>query len=211
MRPTVVCHGLTRLVPCLLVVAALGCGLGDYEEKLTREQKRADELEKLTSEPLELPKDPSPDVFVLPPKSVSVRPGQKPHLDRFYQYTGGSDFANVYLGWAGKDKPEDFRSKVENAFGRGASVTIRTVPWDLDRDEVSLEAVKAEKNDRTYYIYLAAGNKVALIFEVRKSAKTPPDGVLQASLQASLNTLALGADAAAERKAARKRPSGPKK
>ena len=177
---------------------------------LTREQKRADELEKLTSEPLELPKDPSPDVFVLPPKSVSVRPGQKPHLDRFYQYTGGSDFANVYLGWAGKDKPEDFRSKVENAFGKGASAMITTAPWDKDRDEVSLEAVKVEKNDRTYYIYLAAGNSVALIYEVRKSAKMSPESV-QASLTASLNTLALGADAAAERKVARKRHPAPKK
>lgn len=206
MTPTAHCRCLSWLVPGFLV-AALGCGLGDYEEKMTKQQKRVDELDKLASEPLELPTGQSLDVFVLPPKGVNLRPETKLYLDRLYQYKGGSDFANVYLGWAPKDKEEDFRNKVLSAFpGQGTTARMTTAPWDRDRDPEDLNTVTIEDTNRTFYVYLTTGNKVALVYEVPKSAKAPRE-----PLQASLNSLALGGDAGAQRKEFKKRRPAAKK
>src|SRR5262249_44667066 len=210
MTPTVVRRCLTGLVPGLLV-AALGCGLGDYEEKMTEQQQRADIIDKenkvLAEGPLEMPKvsgGVQPDVFLRPPKGINLRPEERRYRDRFYQYSkkGSSEFSNVYLGWAGKDKPEDFRNRVLSTFSaKGTSEPTTTNPWG--RDGVILDTVKGEdsSSSRIFYIYLypKAEAKVALIYEMPK-----PDKKSEA-LQASLNTLALDKDAAAQFKEFNKR------
>jgi len=204
MTPTAVRRSFLRLASGFLVVAALGCGLGDYEEKMTREQK----YDKLASGPLELPNKKLPlDVFVLPPRGVNVRPEPeaKRYQDRFYQYKGGSDFSNVYLGWA-KDDKEDFRAKVVSAFPGKVKTGLKTTTqlWDpriLDNPDYSLDldTVTIEEKTRIFYVYLTPGNKAALVYEVSKQGRTSPEA-LQVSREVSLNTLALG-DAAAQARA----------
>jgi len=214
MMPTVVRRGLSWLVPGLLV-AVLGCGLGDYEEKMTEEQQRIDRFDKENKEladgPLELPNvkgGVQPDVFLRPPKGINLRPEERKYSDRFYRYSkkGSSDFSNVYLGWADKDKAKDFRTKVLSAFsGREPTSTKMTDPWG--REGLTLDTVTGEETTRTYYIYLYPKDehKVALIYEV------PKQGKVSEALQASLNTLALDKDAADQRKEGNKRRRATKK
>src|SRR5262245_17469092 len=155
---------------------------------MTREQKRVEELDKLESDPLEVPSGKM--VFLRPPRGVRVKPEANTDHPGFSQFKGARDanFANVYLGWAGKG--EDLQNKVLSEFGQGTFTEYATTPWYRD-EGVSLKEMKFEKRGREWYIYLMQGNESALIYEVAR-----PGTASDAARQASLNSLAVDADAA---------------
>ncbi len=198
MTPITVQRCVARVVPGLLVLAACGCGLGDYEKKMADEQARIDRIDKENKEladgPLELPSGQPVDVFLRPPKGVRVRAEANTDPPGFYRYKGDANFASLYVGWAGKEK--DFKDTVLSAFGKGTPGTITTEPWD--REGVALDTMTVEEANRTFHIYLTLGNRVALIYEVPKPGKLSPEAV-KASLNTSLNTLALDTEAAKQR------------
>src|SRR5207247_388526 len=103
------------------------------------------ENKELADGPLEVEGGVEPDVFVRPPKGVSLRPEENRYMDRFHVYRGTSDVAFVYL-CVGKDKPEDFRSRVLLAFGRGTSSKMTTAPWG--REGVPLDTVTVQESNK---------------------------------------------------------------
>jgi hypothetical protein len=202
LTPITVQRWVARVVPGLLVLAGCGCGLGPYEEKMAREQKRAEELDKLASDPLEVP---GGKVFLLPPKGVSTKAEAKTDHPGFSQFKGARDanVANVYLGWAGEG--EDLENKVQSEFVRGKFTEDEAAPWYRE-ERLPLKKMKFEKNDRTWYVYLTQENPGALVYEVAK-----PGPASDAAVKASLNTLALGQDAAEQHKEHAKRRKPGKK
>ncbi|HKB37939.1 MAG TPA: hypothetical protein VKD72_15945 [Gemmataceae bacterium] len=200
MTPIAVQRRIARVVPGLLLLAGCGCGLGDYEQKMLEEQQRVGRIDKENKEladgPLEVPTGQPLDLFLRPPRGVSVQPEASTDRTGFYRYKGDANTGNVYVGWAGKEK--DFKDKVGSAFGKGTPGTLTTEPWD--REGVALDTVTVEEANRTFHIYLTPGNRLALIYEVPKAGKLSPD-----ALKASLNTLALDADAARQRSEHNKR------
>jgi hypothetical protein len=206
LTPIAVQRWVARVVPGLLVLAGCGCGLDAYEKKMARQQKRAEELDKLASDPLEVPS--GKEVFLCPPKGVSIKPEANTDHPGFSQFKGARDahFANVYLGWAGKG--EDVQNTILSEFGKSTFTEYETAPWYRDEGEsgVPLNEMKFEKNGRTWYVYLMQGNQAALVYEVAK-----PGPASDAAVKASLNTLALGQDAAEQHKEhAKRRKSGKK-
>jgi len=200
LTPTTVQRWVIRIAPGLLVLAGCGCGLGDYEQKMLEEQQRVGHIDKenkeLADRPLEVPTGQSLDLFLRPPRGISVQPEAKTDRPGFYLYKGDANTGNVYVGWAGKEK--DFKDKVWSAFGKGTPGTLKTEPWGWDG--VDLDTMTVEEANRTFHIYLTPGNRMALIYEVPKAGKLSPD-----ALKASLNTLALDADAAKQRSEHNKR------
>jgi hypothetical protein len=210
MRSLAVRRCLIRLVPILVLGAAVGCGLGDYEEKMTEAQQRADRTDKenklLDEGALDLPSDAAVEVFLRPPKHIKQGSEKERYRNRFCQYRGGGDFANVYLGWAKKDE-EDFRNAVLSAFpGKVTkSENITTDPLGREGEVLSTWTLEDTNSNHTYYVYLTAGNKVAVVYEATKTGQTALE-----TLQVSRDTLALGKEASAQRREFNKRRS-PKK
>jgi hypothetical protein len=106
-----------------------GCGLGDYEAEIRKEQARLEFIDRENDnlgEPLERPlkseKDKIPvagDVFLRPPKGINKKPSDKPPIGGvLYDYSrhkGG--IKHIYLAWDEKAKLKDFRGKVWSALG----------------------------------------------------------------------------------------------
>jgi hypothetical protein len=200
-------------------LSAAGCGLGDYEERISEAQQRLDHFDRENKElagPLEAPEAVqkyAEDVFLRVPKGVSTTPDTgNPHSGLFYRYAGSGNFAALYVAWAA-EKEKKFADRV-----RGASIfnnPIRkpepqnypTVP-SPGREALTLSATTYELRDRTYHVYLDSNQKVALVFEIPKNVpvKTATD-----TMHLSLGTLALGGAALKQAKEYRERTKGTKK
>jgi hypothetical protein len=106
-----------------------GCGLGDYEAEVRKEQARLEFIDRENDnlgEPLERPlksekeKTPVPgDVFLRPPKGINKKPSDKPPIGGLlYDYSRHKgSIKHVYLAWDEKGKVKDFRDKVWSALG----------------------------------------------------------------------------------------------
>jgi hypothetical protein len=183
-----------------LLLAACGCGLGDYEEKMVAEQNLLERLEKESKElddPLELPPaeadEKRSDVFLRAPKGVSTKYEEKP-WNGLYRYPGsaGTTLSAVYLGWAGKRK--DLKGEIVRAFG---PEKVTETPYTTKPAEgltpVALDTVELKLKDRRIYLFLAEKDTVAVLYEV------PAGKSLPSSYGASLNSLAVGASASTAR------------
>ncbi len=142
----------------VLVLGALGCGLGDYEQRIDRQKerlKRVDKENQVLGEPLNNPMKPDGseplfpfEFFLRPPKDIDSTPMEKPYVFgnvQLYAYpsaaqTGKGVAAYVLLAITGmsqgkesnKDTGEltadDFRHKVRGALLAFARATNADQP-----------------------------------------------------------------------------------
>jgi len=209
---------LFRAVLGLLTIGMAGCGLGDYEEKMLDQQTRLARFDRENKElggSLDMPevveKAGGEEVFLRVPKGVSTTP-ETANLwsGLFYNYPGGGHFAGLYVAWAGK-KDDDFKKKVEGASAFN-NAGIKRSPYTTDpmpgRQPLTLKTSTYELTDRTYHLYLSPDEKVALVFEILRTA---PAKAATDAMNLSLGTLAFGGDAGKQRREYSKRSKATKK
>lgn len=199
----------------LLTLGVGGCGLGEYEEDMLKQQKRLDRLDRENKElvePLEIPEAAqkyAEEVFLRVPKGVSTT-AETANLwsGLFYKYAGGGPFSGLYVAWAGA-KDKDFKKKVEgasafnNARVKHSQYTIDPSPG---HKALTLNATTYELPDRTYHLYLSPSEKVAIVYETKNQSKSATD-----TMNWSLGTLAFGGDALKQRKEYKQRAKATKK
>ena len=203
----------------LLAFAAVGCGLGSYEEEMLKAQQNLDYFDREDKElasPLEIPEAVqkyAEEVFLRVPKGVSTTADTgNPVSGLFYRYAGSKDISALYVAWpAEKEKPAAFAARVRGAslFNNAGQKAFQytTVPAP-GRKSLTLNATTFELADRTYHVYLDPDQKVAIGFEVSRNvlARTATD-----TINLSLGTLALGSDALKRAKEYRNRTKKAKK
>ena len=223
MRLPLLCRHLSRTVIVLLAFAASGCGLGSYETKMLEAQNRLAHFAREDKElagPLQAPKvvqKYAEEVFLRVPKGISTTVHTVDGVEMpfvldglFYQYSGTKDILALYVAWAG-EKEKNFATRVRgaNAFNNaGRKDSLYTTVPAPGRNPLTLNATTYELPDRTYHVYLEPNQKVALVFEVSKSALVKPT---TDTINLSLGTLALGADAFEQAKEYKNRTKGTKK
>ena len=193
----------------VLAVVPGACGLADYEAKMLAEQERLERFERENKElngPLAMPavqeQKQLPEVFLRPPRGISS-PEPQPWNNYFYQYKGTGSVASVALAWGGAEKFEKFEDQLRHSFtdARFSEDRLTTEPPG-GRQGLTLKVRTAELPERTYHLYLERVQKVAVVYEVERKNQ---GRVATEAMNLSLNALALGGDAARQRKAYKKR------
>src|SRR5262245_11333626 len=206
-----------------LALAAAGCGLGDYETKMLAEQTRMERFDrdnKLLGQPLTPPskwsevQPAAPNLFLRPPQGVQPTPGTgEPWHGLLYYYPGDGKSTTVvdrmYLAWAAgrEDVGEDVRRiylSVDVPSQQFTSVPPPGVqPQNLRQWRL--------KGQFASLLYVDGQKKLAIIYQVKSSYVDSQGNVTKAAMDAigaSLNTLALDADAAKLRAEFNRRQAG---
>jgi hypothetical protein len=186
-----------------LVVCLVGCGLGDYEERMLQAQQR------LLGEPLQVPQP--PDVFLRPPRGIaSIANAFPTHRDvaiyRFQQAEGKAAVTAVFIAQGGE--PSAFQSNVLDYFKQDPVKTERK-QHDIRRSggtPLLLESAEWDEGDTVFRCHFVrnSATPVALVFQIEKSRLAEAEPALEQSLQ----SLAIGAEAGESRRSYERQRSG---
>lgn len=184
-----------------------GCGLSEYQEKMTLQQQlieRLDEENKVLGSPLMVTqaierKDGTfVDVYLRPPKNVSSTPDEMLFREMFLLYRG-SDKINMYLATAVKDKNKSLQREVLEFFPRTSKVTRSTVQNHPlpGKQAITLRLLSFEERPEedkppksTYYVYITPRNDLAVVYQV-----TGDPAISAQAREMSISTLGVGPDA----------------
>jgi hypothetical protein len=208
---------------------AVGCGLSDYGALMEAEQKRLhnlDEEAKLLGEPADLPGKggpgqpaKGPDIFLRLPKGISPRPEavgdvlfrfSRPPTYGYGRYSSRDEqpapFQEVYVGLAASGTANEFMTKVLQPFGATPGTPGKKIIHPPGRDPMEFAWINFEDTGNPPSAFQSFSlNKtgaqtvhVAIIFRMPKDqAQT---SAITKSIDASLQTLAIGPEAEQERK-----------
>jgi hypothetical protein len=195
-----------------------GCGLSDYEAKMTSARARVERFDKeneLLADYIDWPgasDDRSLDVFLRLPKGISRTPEPDLYQDLLYIYpatSANSTFQKVYVGISKEMTSDDFWQKLTAAIPgvpRGSPTTLQVMP--PDRSAFNLQTVTIDTPTSSAFLYLWQRDPVvlALVYQLDNAKKG--DNATQA-LNMSLESLGVGFDAAARRRGVSKPPARP--
>jgi hypothetical protein len=198
-------RSIFRFLLIAFAFAPLGCGVGDYENKMRLADARLDRFDlenKLLGDPLVMPGgDAAPHVmcFLRPPKGVAKNSDTKDGLRYHYPASSG-DCTDLYLMLTAKDdKKEDLVKQIENWLGAPKEKwTTYTAAPPNNRPPLAFDAAEfpaPPQKTGVFLVYVrpAASNTatVAVLFHLASAATSVPDAV-----KMSLETYADSGEAA---------------
>jgi hypothetical protein len=203
-----------------LAVFLSGCGLSEYEANMASEQARVhriDEENKYLDDPVEWPakkesdkketgkKDPDKnyvDVFFRPPRGISRKPNTRQHGTLYVFPRSGDNSGNILeieIGTAVDQ--EGFANDVVKLFVPAEKLKEKEkdlMKPPLERQvpgrKEPLSFATATFEDTTIYIYKKGNMQVAVVYRLDKTKNSETT----TKVQMSLESLAIGADAAQE-------------
>jgi hypothetical protein len=203
------------------LLAAAGCGLADYEERMLSAQSRArqfDEENQLLDEPITVPTRPDAegggplaDVFFRPPKGFQSAYERARRFDLLWCYpraagapASSAPFKLVGVAFAGGQK--DFAAEVVRCFSGKAQAPRERTFQPFGRKPLVFDCTEIDDGQDFYSVNISRTDlpsepRVALVFGVEAAQR----GSAARVLDLSLGTLATGADAAAQRLALARR------
>jgi hypothetical protein len=199
--------------PLLLASGALllaGCGLKDYEEKMSAEAARVrswDEETKVLGEPIKMPELPKKDgkeqtwnVFLRLPRGVSEAPVVQQNStlaqlygDRLAQYPGGSNSVGIQNVFVGVSDQKDYASAVLGQFGFApggeTAVVVPRSPVLVSGTGKSLGTEITVKRKLvegqslySFNFYEHGAAQVAVVFQMQKDNGQRADAAIRSSL-----------------------------
>jgi hypothetical protein len=213
---------VNRGIRCCLAGAFLftGCGLSNYEQDMYRQQQRIENIDRenqVLGLPLAAPpkltpegkrgEGPVTEVFIRPPLGIMPNFDENPFGLLLWRYgdKGGLGLIEMYLGAAtGVDRDhfwQDVLFRFPNIDLKEVKNEIKTPVGRAPLEFETLAFTLPGEQPRSYYIYVYRGQtaggevvRVAVIYVMPQTMAT--DNQLQAAIDASLKTLAVGAEAA---------------
>ena len=199
-----------RSFPALLLVLLTGCGLSDYEGRMSSARallQQRDEEAKYLGNPVEMPKlplregkeQPSWAIFLRLPKEAGDKPVPQANLYRemFADYQiGKGDLVNVYLGLATDQK--EFVKEVLQLFPPVGDVRTENVSLHNSERQITLSRSTLDDNSQTTLSinFLQQGKtQVVVVFRVKRGGFAPKNGKPnELSKAVDLSLLSLGVD-----------------
>ena len=187
-------RSFARIVPFLLALAPIGCGLADYEFKMQLADARLDRImaeNELLGDPLILPTGdaaPAANVFLRPPKGVSKNPVDPTETPLHYSATAGV-CTDLYLWIGAKDDDKDkLKKRIENWLSSPMATWQPCAVQPPDgRPEIAFDAaVFTGVNAPAYRVYLhttVSGVPAAVVFKVAQPAPAGADEAIKTSLE----------------------------
>lgn len=190
-------------------LALAGCGLSDYEGKMSSEAARVqrwDEETKALGEPIRMPELPKKDdkeqnwkVFLRLPRGVSESPvaQQNSTLAQLHgplaQYAGGNNTAGIQNVYLGESDQKDYANAVLAPFGVSpggeSAVTVQRSPVLLTGTGKSLNPEITVKrrlgegpSSYSFNFYEHGGVQVAVVFQMEKGNSQRADAAIKYSL-----------------------------
>jgi hypothetical protein len=206
-----------------LALAVAGCGLGDYETKMLAEQSRVERFDrdnKLLGFPLSPPtkwsevQPAAPDLFLRPPQGVQATPSTgDPWHGLLYYYPGDGKSTTVvdrmYLAWAaGRDDVGEDVRRIYVSLDVPSKQFTSAPPPGVQPQNLTQWRLKGQFAS---LLYVDGSKKLAIIYQVKANYVDSQGNVNKTAMDAigaSLNTLAVGADAAKIRNEFNRRQSG---
>ncbi len=185
-------RSFSRCVLLLLALAAAGCGLADYENKMQLADARLhrfDEENRLLGDPLVLPAGDAPpaaDVFLRPPKGITQNPINAKETPFRYPATAGA-CAELDLWIGGTDDDKDkLKKRIENWLSP-TTATWQPAAVQPPNGQPALtfeSALFAPANLPAYRVYLhTAPNAVPVAVGFKVAQQSTADEAIKMSLE----------------------------
>jgi hypothetical protein len=221
----------------VVLFAAAGCGISDYEDRMEQEVKLAQQIDDDNKNLVNAAETDTEELFFRPPhgineKYIKDKDGNAALLEHlFYQYDNvdkpkdHSEFLNLYVAYTTEEK-DDFQGQVWNALGRldgtdtkpvtvekvGARSNHRPTTGDSPPKPLTVEKASYRGKDMIGYVYFykEGSYQVAFVFRFEyKDGETPQERPDKVTklIDYSLSTLAVGDKAKKKKTAFRPRPA----
>jgi hypothetical protein len=199
------CPALAALAVC--GCAFVGCGLSDYEEKLTQEQRRMEyviEENKVLAGPIELPgregDEKLPDVFFRPPRGISRTPVDDPSFTPLVTYRKDrpdSLFDAVLVYVSTQDRREFWTEALRPFAGLGPSdlVADPNPPQPVAGKAIPYETATGQGVHANCSIYGYHGNGAHVAIVYCLAAGRTDEGPARTEKRYSLASLVVGPEA----------------